>query len=75
MRFRPSRRPDIPLLMVLTKLHRELARIIALPDVQSRFASQGYDAVTSTPQEFSHLIKNDLAKWRKVVKASGARVD
>lgn len=60
---------------IVTKLHRELARIILLPDVQSRFATQGYDAVTSTPQEFAQLIRHDLAKWRKVVKASGARVD
>jgi tripartite-type tricarboxylate transporter receptor subunit TctC len=60
---------------IVKALHGELTRIMSLPDVQSRFASQGYDAATSTPQEFAQLIKNDLAKWRKVVKASGARVD
>lgn len=60
---------------VVAKLHSELARILSLPDVQARFASQGYDAAPSTPVEFARLIGTDLAKWRKVVKASGARVD
>ncbi len=60
---------------IVTKLHRELVRIIRLADTKERFASQGYDAVTCTPEEFAQLIKTDLAKWQKVVKASGARVD
>ena len=60
---------------IVTKLHRELVRILRLPDVKERISSQGYDAVTSTPGEFAALIKADLAKWQKVVKASGAHVD
>ena len=60
---------------IVAKLHRELVRIIRLPDIKERFASQGYDAVTCTPEEFAQLIKSDLARWQKVVKASGARVD
>jgi tripartite-type tricarboxylate transporter receptor subunit TctC len=60
---------------IVAKLHRELVRIIRLPEIKERFASQGYDAVTCTPEEFSQLIKTDLARWQKVVKASGARVD
>ena len=60
---------------IITKLHQELVRIIRLPDVRDRFANLGYEAATSTPEEFAQLIKSDLAKWQKVVKASGARVD
>jgi len=60
---------------IVAKLHRELVRIIRLADIRERFASQGYDAVTCTPEEFAQLIKTDLARWQKVVKASGARVD
>ncbi len=60
---------------IVTKLNRELVRIILLPELRDRFASQGYDAVTCTPEAFSQLIKSELAKWQKVVKASGARVD
>ncbi len=60
---------------VVMKLHDELARIIELPEVKKRFDSQGYDAVTCTPEEFTRIIKADLARWQKVVKASGAKVD
>ena len=57
------------------KLHRELVRILQLPEIRERFANQGYDAATCTPEEFTRIIRNDLARWQKVVKASGARVD
>ena len=60
---------------VVTKLHRELVRVLQLPEIRERFANQGYDAVTCTPEEFTRIIRNDLARWQKVVKASGARVD
>jgi tripartite-type tricarboxylate transporter receptor subunit TctC len=60
---------------VVARLHRELVRIIELADIRERFAGDGYDAVTCTPEAFAQLIKADLAKWAKVVKASGARVD
>lgn len=60
---------------ILTKLHGELVRIIQLPELKERFATQGYDAVTCTPDEFNRLIRADLARWQKVVKASGAHVD
>ncbi len=61
--------------VIVTKLNRELVRIIQLQDVKDRFANLGYEAATSSPEEFSRLINTDLAKWQKVVKASGARVD
>lgn len=60
---------------IVARLHGELARILQLPDVKQRFASNGYDAVSSTPKEFATLIRTDLAKWQRVVKASGAHVD
>ncbi len=60
---------------IVTRLNAELARIVQLPEVRDRLATAGYDAVSSTPEEFARLIKADLAKWQKVVKASGARVD
>lgn len=67
----PARTPT----HVIHKLHGELVRILATPDVKERFATHGYDAVSCTPQAFVQLIRSDLAKWQKVVKASGARVD
>ena len=60
---------------IVAKLHGELVRILQLPEIKERFANQGYDAVTCSPDEFIQIIKKDLARWQKVVKASGARVD
>ena len=36
---------------------------------------EALDLWTSTPEEFAAVLKSDLARWGKVVKASGARVD
>lgn len=60
---------------VVDRLQRETARIMHLADVKERLGVSGYEVVTSTPQQFRDLINADLAKWDKVVKASGARVD
>ena len=60
---------------IVTKLNSELVRILRLQEVRDRFANLGYDATSSTPDEFAQLIKTDLTKWQKVVKASGATVD
>ncbi len=46
-----------------------------LAHVKERLAVHGYDVTTNAPPEFAAFLKADLAKWEKVVKASGARVD
>jgi tripartite-type tricarboxylate transporter receptor subunit TctC len=56
---------------IIEKLNAEIVRAMQLPEVKEMLAKQGYDAAPSTPEEFGNLIRNDLAKWNKVVKASG----
>jgi tripartite-type tricarboxylate transporter receptor subunit TctC len=58
---------------IVDKLNQGIVRIVRLPEVKESFFTQGYEATSSTPQELAQLIKNDLAKWQKVVKAAGAR--
>jgi len=58
---------------VVEKLNREVVRILQLPDVKERLLSSGYVAAPSTPQEFTQLLRDELAKWQKVVKASGVK--
>ena len=43
--------------------------------MQERLTAEGADAVGNTPEQFAQIIRNDIAKWAKVVKASGARAD
>ena len=60
---------------VIDKLNREISRILALPDTKERFLTQGYEPTTNTPDEFQAKIRNDNAKWAKVVKASGIALE
>ena len=56
---------------IVTKLQGEIVKALNLPEVQERLASLGLDPVGNTPQQFSEQIRNDLAKWQKVVQAAG----
>ncbi|MBX9813061.1 MAG: tripartite tricarboxylate transporter substrate binding protein [Burkholderiales bacterium] len=60
---------------VVGKLHGEMVRILKLPDVRERFESLGMEPVGDTPDQFAQYIRSELAKYAKVVKQSGARVD
>ncbi|MGZ9013557.1 MAG: Bug family tripartite tricarboxylate transporter substrate binding protein [Burkholderiales bacterium] len=60
---------------VLTKIHADVARALKQPDVQQRFAAEGGDATPNTPEQFAAFIKNEIEKWSKAVRESGAKVD
>ena len=60
---------------IVAKLNAEIARAIALPDMQERFVAQGIDLQSSTPEQFAALIRSEVVKWRKVVRDAGAKVD
>lgn len=53
---------------VVTKLHAETVRILALPDVKQRLATEGADPIGNTPEEFAEQIRRDMARWAKVAK-------
>jgi tripartite-type tricarboxylate transporter receptor subunit TctC len=60
---------------VVDLLHREVAKALKMPDVVERLATQGgNELVGNTPQEFAQVIRNDLAKYAKLVKAANIRV-
>ena len=60
---------------IVTKLNTEINRAVNLPDMKERFAQQGATPSPGTPEEFSAWIRSEIAKWGKVVKASGAKVE
>ena len=53
---------------IVDLLHREIVKIIALPDIQARMAQLGFEPVANTPAEFSERIKAEIAKWGKVIR-------
>ena len=58
---------------IVTKLHAEVTRIIKIPEVTDRIASEGADFVGDTPEQFTAFFKAEVAKWGKAVTASGAK--
>ncbi len=60
---------------VVDLLYREVARALKMPDVIERLVTQGgNELVGNTPEEFAQVIKNDLAKYAKLVKAANIQV-
>jgi len=60
---------------IVAKLNEALIAGLRSPDMRERVRAQSLDLWTSTPEEFAAVLKSDLARWGKVVKASGARID
>jgi len=60
---------------VVDRLARESARLVALPDVQERFAAMGSNPTYLGPKEYLAFIRKENRKWAEVIKASGAVPD
>lgn len=60
---------------IVDRLHGALLKALAAPDVKAKFAEQSVEIVGSRPEEFDKLIRDEIVKWSKVVKASGAKPD
>ena len=60
---------------IVSLLHREIVKIVALPDVQDRLAVLGFEAVANTPEEFAAQIKSELVKWDKVVRDANIKAE
>jgi tripartite-type tricarboxylate transporter receptor subunit TctC len=56
-------------------INTEVVRAINSPAVRERYAAMGAEPVGNTPEQFANFIKSEIAKWTRVVKASGAMVD
>jgi len=60
---------------IVDLLHREIVKIVALPYVQEKLAALGFIAIADTPAEFAARLKSEFAKWAKVIKDAGIKVD
>jgi tripartite-type tricarboxylate transporter receptor subunit TctC len=52
----------------ITKLHAETVRMLALPDIKQKLATEGAEAIGNTPEEFAAQIQRDMARWAKVAR-------
>ena len=60
---------------VVDKLNAEITKAVNSPDVKDSWAKQGAVAMTMTPDEFGKFLRDDIEKWARIVKISGAKPD
>ena len=60
---------------VVTRLHDEITKIINQPEVRERILADGSEPAGGSSEEFRLFMLADLAKWAKLVKESGAKLD
>ena len=60
---------------IVNRLNEEFRKAQRDPAIREKLVAQGMEVTESTPEEFARYIREEIAKWAKVVKASGARAD
>ena len=60
---------------VVTKLHLALVKVLRLKATRDSFARFGAETLESTPEEFARFIREDLAKWSKVIREAGIKLE
>jgi tripartite-type tricarboxylate transporter receptor subunit TctC len=58
---------------IIAALHREIVKVLALPDVKERVTTLGFEPVGSTPAELAAQMKDDAVKWGKVIRDAGIK--
>lgn len=69
--FAPARTPSD----LIGRLNRDMVEILRTPASQAWLLAQGAEPSPGTPQAFAAFVKSETAKWKKVIEASGTRVD
>jgi tripartite-type tricarboxylate transporter receptor subunit TctC len=60
---------------IVNRLNAEITKVVSRPEVRAEWAKQGAVAMTMTPEEFARYVADDVVKWEKIVKLSGAKAD
>jgi tripartite-type tricarboxylate transporter receptor subunit TctC len=69
--FAPAGTPDA----IVQRLNKEFATALAMPDIREKLLQQGFVLGGGSPADLGNLVKNDLVKWAKVVKETGAKIE
>ena len=60
---------------IIAKINADIVAILGSADVKERLAGLGAEPQPMTPDDFGKFVRDDIAKWSKVVKESGAKID
>jgi tripartite-type tricarboxylate transporter receptor subunit TctC len=66
----PARTPQA----IITRMHEESVKVLSLPDIIAQLATDGASPVGNTPQAFGKEIRDDIARWARVIKAADIKL-
>ena len=69
--FAPAKTPPA----IIARMHKEMARVIQLPDVKQRLLEQGGDTVGSNPEALERVVKGELRKWAELIRDAKIKLD
>jgi tripartite-type tricarboxylate transporter receptor subunit TctC len=69
--FVPAKTPP----EVVTRIHTEVVKILNSPDLKAKLGPQGIELVTNSPADFARFIREDNARWGKLIKEAGIKAD
>ena len=60
---------------IIDRLNADLRKLLADPEARAQLQNQGIEVTPSTPEECGEFLAAEVAKWERVVKATGAKID
>ncbi len=60
---------------IVARLNRDVVKLMSVADVREKFLQQGIDPETDTPEEFGRLIRDEYARWTKVIRTAGIKLE
>jgi tripartite-type tricarboxylate transporter receptor subunit TctC len=69
--FVPAKTPP----EIIAKVNAEVVKLLGAPELKAKLGPQGIELITNSPAEFAQFIREDNAKWGKIVKEAGIRAD
>ena len=60
---------------ILTKVNADIAQVLQSPEVRTSLAAQGIEPITSTPEALAQTIRDDHARWGKVIREANIKAD
>jgi tripartite-type tricarboxylate transporter receptor subunit TctC len=60
---------------IVVRLNRDIVKAMSAPELRDKFTQLGVDPETSTPEQFAQLIRDEVARWGKVIRTAGIRIE
>lgn len=60
---------------IIDRYHHEITRILNLPEVREKLEAVEFEMVSGTPEQFSSMIRTEIARWGKIIKQTGAKAN